>query len=787
MSSSPPYFFRTGWCGLVLAASGTAWAADVGRIPWPEAVPGTFAPIPERIPGPEVPERALEPTPARMADCANVPALLRELGIRLTPDQARALDRDRLLLIPVEHTSLAERLPETEEDREWAFTSDEMLHAFHRLGGGLDPIDRKPENCRLVTPDIVLHAWHRGFARALEYVEERRLHPSLDAFLAGCRENARALRFRAGKDAAVAERLAWTEARFAAPWVVLGAAAGPDEPAFLDPDQPPPSPPPAYADAVASRLERAARGLPEPVADALRREVALVLAAEAQETSPLFGSYDPGKPADYTQFKPRSHYTKSDALGGYFRAMMFLGRHGYDFGSREAVPDALFAALAMARSGEDGSPLTAWKRIQEITAFFAGPSDDLGYPELRAWVAATLGAAELDPASILDPAVRERLEARIDALPRPRIVSAIHANEAVAPDQDAPSFRIFGQRFGWDARILDRLTRGAPADVPSLPTAAMVPAVFGDPHAEEVSRQFVSGNPRHAESFAARLPEIRRELAAVPEAEWFSSLAAKQLHVISTLARERTGNFPAFMTGDAFRRKNLESQLGSYTQLKHDTVLYAKQVYAEAGEGGDLDKAPPPAKGLVQPDVAFWRELERLTRFVADGFRRHDLVPDAAEEFSRYRVFADQVSELRRLAEQHLAGEALRDADWEFIRTVDFSEMARPLPPYDVPNPGDGKCALATDILTDSTSEQILFEALGRPFVMLALVGGAEGNRLTAGLAFRHFEFSGPLSAGRLTDEEWQAKVYVPRPDLPPRQPWLLPVTVPEPAPPPAD
>ena len=41
------------------------------------------------------------------------------------------------------------------------------------------------------------------------------------------------------------------------------------------------------------------------------------------------------------------------------------------------------------------------------------------------------------------------------------------------------------------------------------------------------------------------------------------------------------------MTNDEWQKKSLESYLGSYTELKHDTVLYAKQVMAEMGGGDD--------------------------------------------------------------------------------------------------------------------------------------------------------------------------------------------------------
>lgn len=750
------------------------------QVALPEAAPGSFAPVPAKIAGPEAPAGPMEAEPPVLEKCPNAAAILRELRISLSEAQRADLDQRRFLLVPIELTALAEQLPKNDDDKEWSFTSDEMLRAFAQLGGDSDPTLRGPHQSRLVTPDVVLHAWHRGFARTLEYIEQRRLHEILTVFLDGAVTNARELRAKAtGPEA---DRLAWTEARFAAPWVLLGPPPPPDAEPGGDEDAKPPAPKP-YAELVQARLATACKGLPEPVAAALKREVTLVLAADGMQDSPLFGRYAPDQKADYSQFKPRSHYTKSDTLGGYFRAMMFLGRNGYDFHSSEAFGDAALAALVMARVPEKGpAPLPAWKQLMEITGFFAGQSDDITYPELRGWITDTLGAASLTPGTAISAETGTKLAANLGKLRPPRIVSAAHFDRDTSPDAAPTAFRICGQRFSWDARVLDRFTRGAPQDMPSLPTALMIPAAFGDPQAEKLVRERLAAEPKHLASFNARLPEVRKELAAVADDGWFTSMAAKQLQVIATLAKPRGDNFPTFMKGDAFAAKNLESQLGSFTELKHDTVLYAKQVYAEAGEGGLDDKVPPVVKGLVQPDLVFWREMERLAKFAADGFQRHQLIPDAAEEFSRFHDFAQQIASLRTIAEKQAAGTPLTEAEWEAIRTVDFSEMARPLVPHDEPKPGDGKCALVTDIATDAASGQILFEALGRPVVMLALVGGKDGQRLVAGLAYSHHEFARPLSAGRMTDEEWQANVYRPEQKLPARGAWQAPLTRPEPA-----
>ncbi len=740
----------------------------------------------------------MEKAAPKLKDCRNAEDMLRSLRVRLSPAQRKVLDEQKFLLLPIESTELGEALPENDEESEWAFTQDEMLGAFTQLGGSADPVDRKPYNARLITPDVALHAWHKGFSRLLEHVEKYQLHGLMTEFLEGTLANARDLRKQQKKDSPVAEALAWTEARFAAAWVLLGPAAPPDPGADAYPGEDGKVKKPAvkpYEKSVMERLASASKNLPAPIAKALEREVAFVMAAQGMLPSPLFGMLTPNKPADYTQFKPRSHYANDPTLGGYFRAMMFLGRNGFEFSSERGVKDGLVAALVMARAPKGGSspaPLPAWKSLMEITGFFAGQSDDVTYTELRAWLTDCLGGPTLSTADACSPETAAKLLARTKDLRPPLIVSSGHTDLDSSPESDPPSFRIFGQRFSWDARIFDRFTRGAPDEMPSLPSALMVPAAFGDEQAAALVTGILGQDPggdgpeekarreAHISNFKQRLPEIRAELAAVEDADWFASMAAKQLHVISTLAGKRGANHPAFMRSDAFGAKNLESMLGSLTELKHDTVLYAKQVYAEMGDAGDEEEGmPPPALGLVQPDLRFWREMERLSGFAVAGLVKHKLIPDVEEEYSRFQNFHTQMTMLRMIAEKQAAGKKLTDEEWEAVRTMDFLEMASPILPYDEPKPGDGKCAIVTDVATDAGGGEIRFLSLCRPLVIIALVNTREGPRMVAGLAYNFLEFDGALSVGRMTDAEWQEKVYRPEPETPVRGAWQVPITRP--------
>ena len=68
---------------------------------------------------------------------------------------------------------------------------------------------------------------------------------------------------------------------------------------------------------------------------------------------------------------------------------------------------------------------------------------------------------------------------------------------------------------------------------------------------------------------------------------------------------------------------------------------------------------------------------------------------------------------------------------------------------------------------------QILYEATGEPYFILALVGneGTGLSRLTVGAAYNYYEFTGPLTS-RYADADWQERVYNIPPQLPPKPFW---------------
>lgn len=153
------------------------------------------------------------------------------------------------------------------------------------------------------------------------------------------------------------------------------------------------------------------------------------------------------------------------------------------------------------------------------------------------------------------------------------------------------------------------------------------------------------------------------------------------------------------MQSPLFPMKQLETFLGSYTELKHATALYAKS-FTPSGLGMEPHgKLPPVPKGFVEPNLQFWYEFRRLLDYCESGFQKNGLYqsltgwkPSLFEltrvalggarfqtkytGFLALGVFKDQVQFYTHLAEKELKGFPLGEYEYETLRTRRLGYMA---------------------------------------------------------------------------------------------------------------
>jgi hypothetical protein len=371
----------------------------------------------------------------------------------------------------------------------------------------------------------------------------------------------------------------------------------------------------------------------------------------------------------------------------------------------------------------------------------------------------------------LSPAFLDKLRQNSSKLRLPQILSGLTSDPKAASQPrderllESLSFRLFGQRFTYDAWILNRLTNEAKCP----PTAMYIPACFGGRRA----RAYVQSTLRSGTSTPgapALLDSLAQEIAKVPADKWRESMGAAWLDLLSTLTKSYGPGFPLYMQAEPFGDKQLQTYLGSFTELKHDTLLYAKQSYAEMGGEGADERIPPLVRGFVEPNLPFWAKLATLIRNAQSFFEARELFKEGIVR-ERLREFERCIGFYRQIAEKEIKGTIITGEDYEHLRVQGLGFMAEPLSGQADTNEETGKTALVADIHTDGRAQSILYEGTGRPYLMLALVGNEQNPRLTLGVAFNHYEFSRPLGK-RVTDEEWKKWIYSEYSKVPPKNDW---------------
>jgi len=742
---------------------------------------GAFGALPSSPPEAVAP--ALQEQAVTLDRALNYKQVTAFLGVRFTPGQKIFLNEHRFLLIRKGDTRFKGQV----NLGGMGFHYDEMLGLFDYPSGNEDPLLRKPENCRFVNPDVMLHAFHKYLENSLEYLEKTELAETLRRFLTNLQT--KALEDKAAASGTLAEHYELIAAQLTVPLVILENAHWPSPKESQEiASWPPKAPLTDDGDTLENGLkvlDRFKGKFSEPMFNRMAAELRLIYAARDLAPSPLYGQYAKDRPADYTQFTPRSHYVKSSVLRSYFRAMIYLGRNGYPL-KDNGVSDALLVTFLLASPGPDGQPLLKdWQRIMEITGFFAGKSDDISYPEWRNFLVKVLGTEKLAAGEALNPATLAKISQRLGELQGPRILSEVIIDPSVFTAtkeqllESTKSMRLFGQRFTFDGWIFSRLTTGqekTPVRLPSMPSALFIPAALGDKAALGFADQYLQNlsppfSPEETAGFNGRLPEVTADLGKIGDPEWFSSMGGAWLKLLGTLTSSYGRGYPLYMQDRLFPVKQVESFLGSYTELKHDTLLYAKQNYAEMGGDGGEGTPPPVPKGFVEPNLPFWETLGRLVAYVEAGFRKYGVFKGELEEYGHLNIFKEDVAFYASLAAKELQGVPLTEEEYEKLRLSQLSYMAEPQDINVILEEKDMRAGLIADVHTDALQRQIQYEATGEPYIMLVLLGNEGVVRLAVGVAFNHYEFAGPLDT-RYRDADWQGRVYEHRGGLPEKNFW---------------
>ncbi len=489
------------------------------------------------------------------------------------------------------------------------------------------------------------------------------------------------------------------------------------------------------------------------------------LAAEGISPSAIFPDLPMGE--DWTQYKPRGHYTRSEDLEQYFRAMMWLGRMTFRLENATETKAAVILSMALqnVQLSNGRSGLQAWEDLYAPTVFFVGRSDDLTIPQYVEVIQRVYEPTEANFLRNMLKIVRmgiQPFQEAAAALPSPRILNTVITDE-MDIDKETKGMRFMGQRFVWDAYVFRQMIyrNVGTRDVPRrLPDALDVFAAMGSERALDILK--AQGDADY-ENYLSQMAKVRGEVAAISEAEWTETLAHGWLYTINTLGQPYGEGYPSFMRNEAYLDRSLYAAMGSYAELKHDTLLYAEQAYAEMGGGGG--KMPPPEPvvppNYVEPVPLFWARLAALAEMTREGLALRYLI--TPKEGNALQTIADLARRFQRYAEKQLRNEPLNAFEQNELRFYGglleklyeaSTDLTDPNAPPSAMLATEPRAALISDIATDPDRGEVLQLGTGNVFNIYAVVPIEGKLWLARGAVFSVYQFRQPISE-RLTNEAW--------------------------------
>lgn len=635
----------------------------------------------------------------------------------------------------------------------------------------------------IITTDTMLQTWHLIFDHALERVEEIIFFPIMQALALEMKE------------------------RFI-------------EQITVDTDDVPVNDILVYL-SVAAKLADSTVIIPSSVADpvnaildAIYNEITIFEAIEQFQTRETQRFID-----DFSMYRPRGHYTKSTNLETYFRLFKWFSRIPFFMDTYPGVfylqrsPEQMIRASAYLLYSMKNSYITIndleivgatgleiWQGIKHFIDVMVGETYTVTPIMMDNIIKTVMGNNFWHPDEIQERDIQSIQNQVLgdSSIPAPKdafIIDALVPLEFWPPElrvtvTSCKSLLLFGERLTLDTYAGNHLVypfvKGPWIDAPDkyFPNGLEFAATIFQ---SERANNFLS-TINHSQ-YQSQLLNIRKEIEAWPSEEK-QTLSWKWMEALKFLTPSQPGFneskipvIPEFMKTEAWLDEKLTSVLGSWAQLKHDTILYGKQ-------GLTLAVCSTP-EGYVEPYPRFYNALGQLTQLFLTAITQLELIGfnSDIELFNSIisggisinnilSNFTTVLTKLESIAYHELQGKSLSEEEKAFIKATysratcgsmhgqceggwlgelltllkfEYSIVS------DQPN---SRASLIADIHTDVNTEKILEVATGFMEHLIAILPGWNGtNILAVGPVFSYYEFIIPMEY-RMTDDDWRSILF---------------------------
>lgn len=409
-----------------------------------------------------------------------------------------------------------------------------------------------------------------------------------------------------------------------------------------------------------------------------------LIEAEEMTSYELFS--DNCKVIDWSQFKPRGHYdvdlTLNDPyiLSKYFRVMMWLGRTElyltepkardsvicplptFDDVKRQIIDSYLIKELI------DGTnSYSDYADIENTIKIFAGEQDNVTLDNLS-YLKNAISLSDAD--ELLDSlkVVEFQDTLKNQSFAYQLILSQILFGDPMSPDSIVPAsaFMLLGQRFVIDSYVTatvvyDRIKYFNQDVCRLFPSLLDILFAIGNSASAQLLQEELDNY-----HYSSNLAALRYLIDSYDDEFWNANLYSNWLSIIRKLnpPNDRT-NLPPFMQTAAFWQEKMNTQLASWTELRHDNLLYAKQSYT----GGTVCSYP---YSYVEPFPEFYQTLKDFSVSAANKIQTINFSdPQYQYEITTYlNTLGSVMDTLKIIAEKELNQELLSSGEIEFLQNM---------------------------------------------------------------------------------------------------------------------
>lgn len=474
-----------------------------------------------------------------------------------------------------------------------------------------------------------------------------------------------------------------------------------------------------------------------------------------------------GRDVDFSQLKPRGHYTRSEELKKYFSGTMYFGQVGL-FIENEGKPDddSILQGLLLSYSiYKNPEILKTWEDLVEPIDFMVESADDLSIREFARTLYGVYGK-DFDINKLDDNKNLKEVYTVLKSHPDPQIAGFM-----------GKSFRYMPQRAVMDSvlmqNVVDLASPNHPSDRPIYSGLDLM-AAFENEKAREILDN--DSYNSHWDKYKEKTDENISSVKKMEDLDWQKNMYRGWLWMLKSYDQKFGEGYPMFMRNDAWERKDLVSALGSFAELKHDTVLYGKAVMAEMGGGGEFEIP----KSYVEPNIELYEKLNWLLEFTKINLKNRNMLSEKYEE--KINNFQAMVLKLRDISIKELQNEELTEEEIsdlyfiggememlmvDFVESSDENEISGW---YEIQNATDRRMPVVVDLMRVVENSvglpkgEISHIGTGKPMEIFVIYPYQDKLYMGRGATFSYYEF---LNKERLTDEDWQKMVYDEETDFP--------------------